>query len=262
MKPIILSATLLALTHGSGEAQQKRHTSQYTIGPSLQPLVIHGEGWTQQFTIVNVDYYQGGEPTVGTVRFFTANGDPWRLPIKGRGAVDGFLVNLHSGQMLTFETELSFQPQQLGWMQFALSSNIDEWGIYHAFTTFRKQAADRPDLMTSASLVDDLEDEWIIALDTTEGKYPGIALVNGDAAERAFRLEVFDAAGTLRKTIDRRVRPRGMAWFSLIGENHDLADISGQIKIATTGFRSGAFALQFTPNGAFTAIPIVHTYGR
>ncbi len=146
MVKTLLLVTALACAVVVAETKRRtRETSEYTIGPSVQPLVIYGEGWTQKFTIINVDYYQGGEPTVGTLRFYTRDGLPWRIPLKGRSAVDEVPVTLQPGQMFVLETEVSQQPQQLGWLSFTLNSNVKQWGIYHAFTTFRKETPGRTD---------------------------------------------------------------------------------------------------------------------
>src|SRR5216683_5975054 len=121
-------------------------------------MVILGEGWTQQFVFINVSYYTA-EPTVGTLSFFTKDGQPWRIPIKSRGTVDHVSLNLRPGQMLMLETEVMTGSQALGWAAFDLSDNTNEWGIYHAYTIYRKQTAGQPDLMTSVPFVDGLEDE-------------------------------------------------------------------------------------------------------
>src|SRR5207245_2042315 len=94
----------MSLCSAAEPIARPRQTSQYTVGPSIQPLVIYGEGWSQQFTIINVDYYQGGESTVGTMRFYASGGQPWRIPLKGIGTVDQVGINLKSGQMLMLET--------------------------------------------------------------------------------------------------------------------------------------------------------------
>jgi hypothetical protein len=118
-----------------------------------------------------------------------------------------------------------------------------------------------PDLMTSVPFVDDLESDWIIPFDNTGGKYPGIALVNAGSRADTFTLEVYDTAGNLRKTFKKTVAAHNLHWFSLLTEHADLAGISGQIKMRVPGFRAAALSLQFAPNGAFTALPMVHTYG-
>jgi hypothetical protein len=232
----------------------------YTVGPSIQPLVIVGEGWTQQFGFINVSYYRG-EPTVGVLYFYNKDGQPWKLALKRYGTVDHVNINLRSGQMLTLETEVSYARQDLGWAHFDISDNIDEWGIYRAYTVFRKQQSGQPDLMTSVPFVDGLEDEWIIPFDNEDGKYPGIGLVNSGGTTTKFVLQALDADGNLLKQIERSVGPRCLDWFSLVGENTELALKRGQIRVTGGFFSSAAFTLQFTPNGAFTGLPIVHTYG-
>jgi hypothetical protein len=255
--PLIL---LIFVTLAQGQIRPK--TSKYTIGPSIQPLVIIGEGWSQQFVFVNCDYYGGGDHTVGKFSFFTQDGKPWSIPLIGRGSVSEIAIDLRPGQMLMFETEVSFAPQKLGWAAFELVSDINQWGIYSTYTVFRKQQDGRPDLITSVPFVDGLEDEWIIPFDNAGGKYPGIALVNTSTGSTArLFLIVTDISGIELKTISKSVAPRSLVWFSLLGENPDLVNRRGQIKVTGGFFSSAVFSLQFTPNGAFTAIPMVHTYG-
>ncbi len=259
----MLKLTLLcfpALLYAQLPAQPR--TSSYTVGPSIQPLIIIGEGWSQQLTIINVSYYQGGEPTVGTVRFYTQGGKPWSIPLKGIGSVDHVDVNLASGQMMVLDTEVSFGAQQLGWALFDLSSNVNQWGIYHAFTVFRKQTAGAPDLMTSVPFVDALEDEWIIPFDNRDGQYPGIGIVSTRSSPTQYTLDVYDTNGALKKTITKTVNPSSLLWFSLVGENPDLAGFAGQIKMRGGLFSSAVFTLRFAGNGAFTGVPLVHTFGR
>ena len=255
--PLLVAPLLVAQTRQLPSPRD----SQYTIGPSVQPMIIVGEGWTQQFTFVNVSYY-AAQPTVGTLSFYTQDGKPWKISLKNLGTVDHVAINLSSGQMLTIETVISAQPQQLGWASFDLSSNINQWGLYHAFTVYRKQMQGQPDLMTSVGFADGLEDEWIIPFDNTGGKYPGIALVNSNPVQTTtFSFQVFDTTGNAVKTFTKVVQPHCLAWFSLVGENPDLASLAGQIKVRGGFLSSAVFTLQFTPNGAFTALPIVQTYG-
>jgi hypothetical protein len=242
-------------------AEVRPLTSKYTIGPSVQPLVIIGEGWSQQFVFTNVSYYSS-EPTIGTLSFYTADGQPWKVPLKGRGSVDHVDLNIRPGQMVLLETETLRNSQTLGWAYFDLSNNTKEWGIYHAYTVYRKQTDGRPDLMTSVPFVDGLEDEWIIPFDNEGGKYPGIAVVNSNSASRTtFTFEVYDMDGSRLKTFTKTLAPRSLSWFSLVDENRDLAGKRGQIKVSGGFFSSAILTLQFAGNGAFTAIPTVHTYG-
>ena len=149
--------------------QVNPRTSEYTIGPSVQPMVIIGDGWQQKIVIVNVSYYKP-EPTVGTMRFYTKDGKAWKVPLQSYGLTDHVDINLNPGQMIVLETEVSWNPQSLGWAYFDLVSNTDQWGIYHGYTVFRKQTPGQPDLMTSVPLVDSLEGNWIVPFDNTDGK--------------------------------------------------------------------------------------------
>ncbi|MEI9813596.1 MAG: hypothetical protein WDO18_13540 [Acidobacteriota bacterium] len=137
LKRLLLAFSLAAVCFGG----HKRFSSESTYGSSMQPMVIYGEGWTQQFTFINVDYYQSGQPTVGTLRFFTNKGEAWKLPIKGLGLVDRVPINHNSGGMIIIETEISQAPQQLGWAYFLMSSLPGERGDYHAYSAYLKQTS-------------------------------------------------------------------------------------------------------------------------
>jgi hypothetical protein len=260
MKTVFRFAVVVALAVMSVRAvdPSRKNTSDYTIGESIQPLVIIGEGWSQTFTIVNVDYYEGGEPTNGTLRFYDTQGQPWRVPLKGFGSVDWVPINLPSGRMVAFETEVSFNPQILGWARLELP-DTNARGIYHAYTVFRKQTSGRPDLMTAVPFVDDIEDNLVIPFDTRDGKYPGVSLVNTWTRADTITVRAYDLSGAVRAEFSKTVAARGMVWFSLLGEFPQLAGFEGQLKVFSGTF-SAAFSLQFTPNGAFTAVPAVHTY--
>ncbi len=256
---VCLTGLILA---GHLAAQVKPRTSGYTVGPSVQPLVIIGEGWTQQFIIVNVDYYDK-TPTVGTLSFFTASGKPWNLPLQGLGSVSRVPVNLASGQMMVLETQLSNAPQQLGWANLDVSLSSTGDGIYNAYTIFRNQQTGRPDLLTTSYFADGLEDEWVLPFDNTQGRYPGIGIVNTNpfGTSETYVLRVYDSGGALLKSITKSVNAMALNWFSLVAENPDLAGARGQIKITGGLFDSAVFSLQFTPNAAFTSMPVTSTFG-
>ena len=222
-------------------------------------MIIIGEGWQQKIVIVNVSYYSP-EPTVGTVHFYTKDGKAWAVPLQGYGLTDHVDINLKPGQMIALETEVSWNPQSLGWASFDLVSDTNQWGDYHAYTVFRKQTTGQPDLMTSVPLVDALEDEWIVPFDNTGGKYPGIGLVSSYSST-TFSLKVYDGNGNLIKTISKTIKPLYLEWFSLLAENPELAEKQGQLRVSGGLWNSAMFTLQFSPNGAFTALPVVSTYG-
>ena len=118
----ILLAGLCPVCLWPADGNKPHGASEYIVGPSVQPMVIIGEGWTQQFTFINADYYQGGESTNGTLKFFTKDGKPWKVPLQRLGTTDHVDINLKPGQMLILDTEVSWAPQQLGWAYFELSS--------------------------------------------------------------------------------------------------------------------------------------------
>ena len=115
--------------------------------------------------------------------------------------------------------------------------------------------------MTTVPFVDGLEDEVIIPMDNRDGKYPGIGLVNSSTASGTFTLQIYDSSGVRRRDVTRTVRGLSLDWFSLLADYPDLVGIDGQIRVRGPFLSGAAFTLQFAPNGAFTALPVVHTFG-
>jgi hypothetical protein len=72
---------------------------------------------------------------------------------------------------------------------------------------------------------------------------------------------LYDLGGNKIKSFTKTVGPKSLAWFSLVSEHGDLAGKRGQMKISGGLLNSAAFTLQFAGNGAFTALPVVHTFG-
>src|SRR5262245_46932802 len=93
-------------------ADNRRNLRPDLLTNAYVPLIIIGEGWSQQIAIQNVDEK---ESVTGTLKFFTAQGEPWRVELVGRGTADTFFVTLLPNQMAVYETTVRFAPQTLGY---------------------------------------------------------------------------------------------------------------------------------------------------
>ena len=85
--------------------------------------------------------------------------------------------------------------------------------------------------------------------------------MNSGRSATTITFDLYDIGGNRINSFTKRIEPMSLVWFSLVGEHPELANRRGQIKISGGLFSSAPFSLQFAGNGAFTALPIVHTYG-
>jgi hypothetical protein len=119
-------------------------SSLTTYSTQIVPLVIIGEGWSQRVVFLNVDT---ALPVIGTLQFYTKDGQPWQVQTKDQGTASTFLVNLQPGQTAIFETVVKTSSQQLGWARLDLT--IQGLGDVFGQTIFRKQTPGLPDFMCS-----------------------------------------------------------------------------------------------------------------
>jgi hypothetical protein len=217
---------------------QKPNGKQAEVGYSdlYAPLVIIGEGWSQQFIINNVD--DEGNSLVGELRFYQQNGDPWAIDVVGQGTTDRVFVTLRPGQMFLAETVVKNQGQILGFAK--LETDCCAWHVGQ--TLYRKQTAGRPDLMTSMPLPEESFYSTTIPFDNRDGKYAGVGVVN---AESCFTfscsedlLYIFrDQNGSEIRRVNRSQRNWSLTWFSLSADFPELAGRIGTVEVrsATTG---------------------------
>ncbi len=221
------------------------------------PLIIIGEGWSQQIVIQNVDEE---ESLTGTLKFFTAQGDPWPVELVGRGASDTFFITLLPGQMVVYETIVRFHPQILGYAY--IDTNCCPYNLIQ--TIFRRQEANRPDLMTSLAIGEDAFRSIHLMFDNRGGKYAGVGILNtrtcySFSCETTFDLVFRDENGNVILKDSRTQRNGTLWWFSLSANYPQLAGRLGTLEVKSGDpereyISAVGFSLQFAPNGAFTAV--------
>ncbi len=221
------------------------------------PLVIIGEGWSQQIAIQNLDEE---ESIAGTLKFFTAEGEPWQVNLTGRGTSDTFFVTLLPGQLAVYETVVAFHPQVLGYAHI----DVDCCPRSLVQTIFRRQEANRPDLMTSLPIDDASLRSVHIMFDNRGGKYAGVGILTTGpcysfSCETVMDLVFRDEMGNVLLQQQRTQRNGTLWWFSLSAEFPQVAGILGSLEVNSgdpdTEYVSAVgFSLQFAPNGAFTAV--------
>jgi hypothetical protein len=246
---LLISASGLLL------AQQSK-SAELILGETFAPLVIIGEGWSQQIIIHNQD--REGEALTGTLEFFTANGEPWTVDLLNQGSGNRFFVTLLPGQMAIYETVVKTHGQILGFAHL----DLDCCAYHSAQTVFRKQTAGRPDLMTSTPLADYGLRALHIPFDNRGGKFAGVGVVNLNTCfsfecETRLRYRFRDMNGNVFKEITENQKNFTLKWFSLTSDHPEVNGMVGTLEITAADedlARLQGFSLQFAPNGAFTVI--------
>jgi hypothetical protein len=267
MKLAVLTAcivTCLAIP-GLGADRRRNVSSLTTYSDQVIPLVIVGEGWSQQIVISNVS-----DPVAvatGTLSFFTSDGKPWEVELRDRQKASTYLVNINAGGVAIYETLVRDFSQLLGWALLELNSRSGDCLMQ---SIWRKQTTGRPDLMTStvASGRSLLPSQTTTFFNSTEGRYHGIGIVFAETCSglsrctqpNRFRARLIAPDGSVlsEKIID--IKPGNLFWSSLETEFPTAIGKMGSFEVrALDGgptfapYLSG-FSLQFSANGAFTAV--------
>jgi hypothetical protein len=238
-------------------SDSKKQIRADLLTDSYIPLVIIGEGWSQQIAVQNVDE---DESVTGTLKFVTAQGEPWRVELIGRGTADTFFVALLPGQMAVYETAVRFTPQNLGYAY--IDTNCCPYNMIQ--TVFRRQEANRPDLMTSLPIGENSLRAVHLIFDNRGGKFAGVgiltkALCFSFSCETVMDLVFRDVEGKVILEARRTQRNRTLSWLNLTAEYPQVGGLLGSLEIKSGNPQSEfltavGFSLQFAPNGAFTAV--------
>ena len=200
------------------------------------------------------------EAVTGTIKFFTAQGEPWDVDLVDRGAGNTFFITLLPGQMAIYETAVRFDPQLLGYAHI----DADCCPSATIQTIFRRQESGRPDLMTSLPIGDEGLRSVRLMVDNRGGKFAGVGILNTDSCfsfscESLLDVTFRDAQGNVVMQDQRTQKHGSLWWFSLSAEYPQLAGQLGTLEVKSGDpedefVRVVGFSLQFAPNGAFTAI--------
>jgi hypothetical protein len=256
MRILSLLLTLLLPVFGADPAKNNIGTRSVTYEQIL-PLLIVGEGWSQSLVVQNVD---DDRPSVGNLKFYTREGEPWQVDLVDHGKTDTVPINLQPGHSMFVQTVEYLHPQELGWAFVDLDS--EGLGDILCQTIYRKRQEGRPDLMTSAVLSDSGYDRMSLYFDNTDWKYAGVAILNSDQCSYCtdkpeFRIQVKNFDGSIVVERTRAFDYGELWWISLIHEFPETIDKRGILVVEPVERFDGevsGFSLQFTPNGAFTAI--------
>lgn len=247
---VVLFAALFSSAWAADKSQNDISTTSFN---DIAPMVIIGEGWSVQIIIQNLE----DSTTVGVLRFFRANGEPWDLPLTSHQTLNAELpLIFFPHQLVVVETIVSFGFQQLGWAYL----DTDCCGDMSAQVVFRRQEADRPDLMTTTPFGASFT-KTTVYFDNTDRKYTGVGVVNSDRIfsfgdnQTTATVLIRNAAGNVVSRKSRIIPNQNFHWFNLAADYPETANIRGSITFESDDFSYlTAFSLQFTPNGAFTSI--------
>lgn len=247
---------LFILAAALATAQPREAGFITTNSTQVVPLVIVGEGWSQKIILQNVD---PSATATGTIQFYTKDGAPWSVDLL-TGSGSTFLINITPGQAVIFETKAKPDPQQLGWALISQTSggSADVLGQ----TVFRRQADGRPDFMTSV-ILSDRSGSWTSTyFDNTNGNYTGMAIVTPDfcqfsfcQGDESYTVKITALDGTVLSTKAVLQKRGRLYWMNLGVDFPETNGRAGFFRVENANFRyMSAFSLQFTANGAFTAV--------
>jgi len=231
-------------------------SSLTTFYNQIVPLVVVGDGWSQRFVFLNVD---DKLPVVGTLQFYTKDGQPWQVQMKDQGTASIFLVNLQPGQTALFETVVKTTSQQLGWASLQLTSQ--GMGDVFGQTIFRKQTAGLPDFMCSMVLGGLGFAKMSAFFDNTGGNYTGMGILSGEICSACqptqFKVTVkgLDGSTISQRTITQNLG--ALYWMNLAADFPETAGRMGTFTVEIVQQYSTILtgvSLQFSANGAFTVI--------
>jgi len=223
---------------------------------SFSALVVVGDGWGQRLVFLNVDTKL---PVVGTLQFFTKEGQPWQVQMKDQGTASIFLINLQPGQSALFDTVVKTSPQQLGWAELDLTSS--GLGDVYGQTIFRKQTPGSPDFMCSMVLGGLGFAKISAFFDNTGGNYTGMGILSAEicagCSTNHFKVTVKGLDGSIisQKTI---AQDHGVLyWMNLAADFPETAGRMGTFMVELLeqyGTILTGVSLQFAGNGAFTVV--------
>jgi hypothetical protein len=229
-----------------------------TFYTQVVPLVIVGEGWSQRIVFLNVD---PALPVIGTLQFYTRDGDPWAVQTKNQGTASVFAIDLQPGQTAIIETVALNSSQQLGWALLELSTQ----GLGDVFgqTVFRKQTAGFQDFMCSMVLGGQGFKKLSVFFDNTGGNSTGMGVLTsqictfGPCQPVQLKVTVTALDGTV---ISQRMISQNLGvlyWMDLATDFPETAGTTGTFVVEVEQEFSTTltgFSLQYAANSAFTVI--------
>ena len=254
---ILLSVSPLVAETG-GKRPRPAVGSLTTWFTQIVPLVIVGEGWSQRIVLLNVD---PAVPVIGTLQFYTRDGDPWTVQTTNQGTASVFAVNLQPGQTAIIETVALNSSQQLGWALLEL--NTQGLGDVFGQTVFRKQTPGYQDFMCSMVLGGQGYKKLSVFFDNTGGNSTGMGVLTSQICSfgpcQAMQLKVtvtaLDGSMISQHTISQNLGV--LYWMNLAADFPETAGRTGTFVVEVEQEFSTTltgFSLQFAANSAFTVI--------
>lgn len=207
------------------------------------PQIALGGGWQTTINILNMD---AGDVSFRLV-FRTAAGQPWTVPLEGRGTASSFPITVRRGQTLTLATGERAELDQ-GWARV----EVDCCFALAGFAIFRQRAASRPDFEAVVPFTRPANSSFLI-FDNTAGFTTGMSLSNGYAGTPSpLLVRIRDAEGNQIASRTLNLPADGRIVGALPALLPETTGRGGSLEISSTGSFS-VLGLRFADAGPFTS---------
>lgn len=236
---LCLSTCSCAFVFGAEDGRSIR-TSPFD---RLIPQIALGGGWQTTINILNMD---AGDVSFRLV-FRTSEGQPWSVPLEGRGSANSFEFSIRRGQSLAIVTGERSSLDQ-GWARI----EVDCCFALAGFAVFRQRVAGRPDFEAVVPFSRPSGTSFLL-FDNTAGFTTGLSLANGyPATASSLTIRARDAEGNPIATSTVVLAADGRNVSALPALLPETAGRRGSIEISSAG-AFGVLGLRFADGGSFTS---------
>lgn len=207
------------------------------------PQIALGGGWQTTINILNMD---AGDVSFRLV-FRTAEGQPWTVPLEGRGSASSFPLTIRRGQTLTLATGDKAELDQ-GWARI----EVDCCFALAGFAIFRQRVSGRADFEAVVPFTRPANSSYLI-YDNTAGFTTGMSISNGySGTPSPLLVRIRDVDGNQIASRTLNLPPDGRIVGGLPVLLAETAGRKGSLEISSTGSFS-VLGLRFADAGAFTS---------
>jgi len=184
------------------------------------------------------------------VRFFAADGAPWRISVNGAAPAESATAVIPPRGTASLTTQDTGALAQ-GWAYVTLPCCPDIGG----YVTFTQRVEGRPDFEATTLLSSSSSSRSVLWYDNAAGYSTGVALVNSSSFTTAtITVAIRDEQGRRTGLDQFTVGRSSKLVFSLPEKYADTAGRRGSLEFTASPGSISVMGLRFNPGGAFTSV--------